>query len=192
MSQSHERRFDPADCASLTSEQRWARWNPPHLLTLAGLQAGQTALDLGCGPGFWTLPMAAIVGPQGQVIALDVSPIMLEALAAANPPPHVTLLHDELPTINLPDASIDFIWAAFIFHEVEPPSALAAEMQRTLRLGGRVAILDWRPAAQGAGGPPRNHRLSAQQVEAYLRAAGLTRIHHVWQNEDAYLIAAEY
>lgn len=106
MSDFLERRFDPADRAGLTSEQRRARWNPSRLLALAGLQPGQTALDLGCGPGFWTLPMAEIVGPQGQVIALDVSPEMLEALAAAHPPPHVRPLLGGLPAINLPDASI--------------------------------------------------------------------------------------
>ena len=192
MSDSLERRFDPADRAGLTSAARWARWNPPHLLTLAGLQPGQTALDLGSGPGFWTLPMAEIVGAEGQVIALDVSPEMLEALAAENPPPHVRLLHGELPAINLPDASIDFIWAAFVFHEVEPPSALAVEMRRVLRPGGRIAVLDWRPDAQGTGVPPRAHRLSLQQAEEYLRAAGLTSVRLTWHNQDAYLLHAEH
>ena len=192
MSDSLERRFDPGDRASLTSAARWARWNPPHLLTLAGLQPGQTALDLGSGPGFWTLPMAEIVGAEGQVIALDVSPEMLEALAAENPPPHVRLLHGELPAIDLPDASIDFVWAAFIFHEVEPPSALAVDMRRVLRPDGRIAVLDWRPDAQGTGGPPRAHRLSLQQVEEYLRVAGLNSVCLTWHNQDAYLLRAEH
>ena len=191
MKHSHDRRFDPADRAGLTSDARRARWNPSHLLALAGLQPGQTALDLGCGPGFWTLPMAEIVGPQGQVIALDVSPEMLEALAAAHPPPHVSLLQGELPAINLPDATVDFIWAGFVFHEVEPPSALAVEMRRVLRPGGRLAVLEWRPDARGTDGPPRGHRLSPQQVEAYLRAAGLDSVQHIWHNEDAYLLSAE-
>lgn len=192
MSDSLERRFDPADRAGLTSAARWARWNPPHLLALAGLQPGQTALDLGSGLGFWTLPMAEIIGAEGQVIALDVSPEMLEALAAENPPPHVRLLHDELPAINLLDASIDFIWAAFILHEMESPTALVAEMRRVLRPGGRIAVLDWRPDAQSRNGPPRAHRLSSQQVEECLCAAGLTSVHLTWHNQDAYLFSAEY
>jgi len=192
MKHSHDRRFDPADRAGLTSEQRRARWNPPRLLTLAGLQPGQTALDLGCGPGFWTLPMAEIVGPQGQVIALDVSSEMLEAAAAENPLPHVRLLHGELPAINLPDAAVDFIWAAFVFHEVEPPAALAAEVHRVLRPGGRIAVLDWRPDAQSPSGPPRADRLSPQQAEEHLRAAGLDSVRQIWHNEDAYLLSAEH
>lgn len=191
MSHSHERRFDPADRAGLMDDERRARWNPPHLLAVAGLRAGQTALDLGCGPGFWTLPMAEIVGTQGQVIALDVSPEMLEALVTEDPPAHVRLMQGELPAINLPDASIDFIWAAFIFHEVEPPTALAVEMGRVLRSAGRIAVLDWRPDAQGPSGPPRAHRLSPQQVEEFLRAAGLIGIQRAWQDEDTYLLCTE-
>jgi ubiquinone/menaquinone biosynthesis C-methylase UbiE len=117
---------------------------------------------------------------------------MLEALAAENPPPHVRLLHGELPAINLPDASIDFVWAAFVFHEVEPPTALAVELCRVLRPGGRIAVLDWRPDAQSGNGPPRAHRVSLPQAEDLLRAAGLTNVHLTWHNQDAYLLSAEY
>ncbi len=191
MTHSHERRFDAAKRAGLTSAERWVRWNPPHLLELAGLQEGQTALDLGSGPGFWTLPMADKVGPQGLVIALDVSPEMLEALAASNPPEHVRLLHGELPAIDLPDDSIDFIWAAFVFHEVEPPATLAAELRRVLRPGGRLAVLDWRPDAEGESGPPRPHRISPQQVEQFLAAAGFVTVQHPWKDADGYLLWAE-
>ena len=184
----HERRFDPRQRGGLTGDARWARWNPPHLLALAGLRAGHTALDLGSGPGFWTLPMAEIVGPQGRVIALDVSPEMLAALAERNPPAHVRLLQGELPAINLPDAAVDFIWAAFVFHEVEPPGGLAAEMRRVLRPGGRLAVLDWRPDAKDESGPPRHHRISPQQIEGFLREAGFAHIQLAWQDEDAYLV----
>jgi ubiquinone/menaquinone biosynthesis C-methylase UbiE len=191
MEHSQERRFDPKRRAALMGDERRARWNPPYLLSLAGLRAGQTALDVGSGPGFWTLPMAEIVGPEGRIIALDVSREFLNALAAENPPPHVTLMHGELPTINLPDAAVDFVWAGFVFHEVEPPAALAAETHRALCAGGRLAVLDWRPDAQRESGPPRAHRLSPQQVEEFLREAGFAGIQHVWQDEDAYLLYAE-
>lgn len=94
--------------------------------------------------------------------------------------------------LSLSDGQIDFVWAAFVFHEVEPPGALAVEMRRVLRPGGRIAVLDWRPDAQNQSGPPRRHRLSPQQVEAYLRAAGLDSVRHIWSNEDAYLLSAEH
>lgn len=188
MQNSHDRRFDPRHRAGLTDDKRRARWNPPHLLALAGIQAGQIALDLGSGPGFWALPMAGIVGSQGQVIALDVSQEMLAALIEQNHLPYVRFMQAELPNIPLPDDSVDFIWAAFVFHEVEPPAAHVIEMRRVLRPGGRIAILDWRPDAKGESGPPRHHRFSPQQVEEFLQAAGFDHIQHAWQDEDAYLV----
>jgi ubiquinone/menaquinone biosynthesis C-methylase UbiE len=185
-----DRRFDPQKRDMLVGPERLERWNPTRLLPLAGLQAGQSALDLGCGPGFWTLPMAAIVGINGQVIALDASREMLDSLAAQSPPAHVRLLQGELPGIALPDASVDFIWAAFIFHEVEPPAPLAAEARRVLRPGHRLAVLEWRPDAATATGPPRRHRLSPEQVRTCLIQAGFHEVHRIWQDEDSYLASA--
>jgi ubiquinone/menaquinone biosynthesis C-methylase UbiE len=147
-------------------------------------------LDLGSGPGFWTIPIAHIVGLDGRVIALDVSRELLNALSARNPPSHVETLEAELPLINLREASVDVIWAAFIFHEVQPPADLASEMRRVLRPGGRLDVLDWHPEASSNGGPPRQHRFLPEQVSEYLRAAGFHDIQEIWQNEDAYLLAA--
>jgi len=185
-----EGRFDPDNRDALLNAQRQERWDPPRFLAQLNLQAGQTVLDLGCGPGFWTLPLAEIVGPDGTVWALDVSQEMLDALAARRPPSQVRLLRGELPAIDLPDGSIDWIWAAFLFHEVEPPEQLAAEMRRVTRPGGRVAVLDWRPDAESDDGPARSHRLSAAQVGEYLRAAGFRNASRIWQDEEAYLVKA--
>lgn len=184
------RRFDPQKKGMLVDPERLARWNPTHLLQLAGLQTAQAALDLGCGPGFWTLPMAEIVGKNGQVIALDASPEMLRSLAAQSPPAHVSLMQGELPVISLPDASVDFIWAALVFHEVTPAALLAREARRVLRPGHRLAILEWRTDAASSMGPPRGHRLSPEQMRTCLLSAGFQEFHLLWQDDDTYLASA--
>ncbi len=184
------RRFDPQKRGMLVDPERRARWNPLLLLPLAGLQEAQSALDLGCGPGFWTLPMAEIVGKNGQVIALDASPEMLRSLAAQSPPAHVRLVQGELPVISLPDASVDFIWAAMVFHEVTPAALLAREARRVLRPGHRLALLEWRTDAASAIGPPRGHRLSPGQMHACLLSAGFHEFQLPWQDEDTYLASA--
>jgi ubiquinone/menaquinone biosynthesis C-methylase UbiE len=185
-----ERRFDPVKLKRLIGLDRWNRWNPPHLLETAGVAAGQHVLDLGSGPGFWTLPIAERVGTQGLVTALDVSPIMLEALSEQSPPSHVYTLQSELPKIALPDNSVDFIWAAFVFHEVDEHVALAEEMRRVLRPEGRLAVLDWRPDATGEEGPPRHDRLSTEQVIGDLELGKFGAAVPVWSDSDAYLIIA--
>jgi ubiquinone/menaquinone biosynthesis C-methylase UbiE len=185
----HERRFDPQKGKNLLSEERQARWNPPHFLKRLELQPGQAVLDLGCGPGFWTLPLAEIVGPSGRVWALDVSQELLDALAERNPPDQVQLIRDELPAINLPEGSVDLAWAAFVYHEVEP-DGLAAALRRVLRPGGQVAVLDWRPDGETNTQPPSKHRVWPDEVKQALRQAGFSQVLEAWRDPDAYLIVA--
>lgn len=186
----HSKRFDPQRRHILTSPERLARWNPPQFLARFNIKPGQTVLDLGSGPGFWTLPLAEIVGSTGQIWALDASQEMLDALTERNPPPQVHLRQVELPTIKLPDGIADLAWVAFVFHEVALFQTFAAELRRVLTDGGRVAILDWRPDAQSEKGPTRDHRLTPHQVSAFLSAAGFTDIKHTWQDDDNYLVEA--
>jgi SAM-dependent methyltransferase len=51
--------------------------NPERILR-PFIREGDTVLDVGCGPGFFTVPMASLVGPRGLVVAVDVQPGMLE------------------------------------------------------------------------------------------------------------------
>jgi len=187
----HDRRFDPQKRHGLHSAERTAKWQPRRLLGSLGIQPGQTALDLGCGAGFWTLPLADIVAASGAVWALDVSQEMLDAMAERQPPPTVRPLRSELPHIDLPDASVDWIWGAFVVHEVEPLDGLMAEMRRVLRPGGQVALLDWRPDAASMDGPPADHRLSPAVITEHLQAAGFELLPALWQHEDGYLIEAK-
>ena len=185
-----DRRFDHRKMDMLMGADRQARWNPSTFINRFDIHPGASVLDLGSGPGFWTFPLADKVGAQGAVWALDVSREMLDELAKRNPSKQVRLLQSELPKIDLPDLSLDWIWAAFVLHEVTPPQKLADGMFRVAKAEGVVAVLDWRPDAAGESGPPRHHRLSVEQVAGFLREAGFRSVERTWQDEDAYLIQA--
>ena len=187
----NERRFDPLKHQALTEPQRWARWDPPQMLGRVGIHPGQRVLDLGCGPGFWTLPIAEVVGSQGKVWALDVSYELLDLLAKRKPPAQVQLLLGELPTINLPNDSVDLVWGAFVIHEVEPLDKLIQEIRRVLVRQGKVAILDWRPDAESENGPPRSHRIASRKLINLLQITGFESARLVWLNKEAYLIEAQ-
>ena len=184
----HDKRFDPQKRHGLLSEERQARWNPPQFLQQFALRPGQAALDLGCGPGFWTLPLAEIVGPTGKVWALDVSQEMLDTLVEQQPPAHVIPILGELPQIGLETAVADFIWTAFVYHEVD--GDLAAEMLRVSRPGGQVAILEWRPDAADQSGPPGDHRVWSDEVKQALTQVGFTEAVEAWRDANAYVITA--
>lgn len=183
----HDKRFDPQKRHGLLNRERQERWNPPRFLQQFALRPGHAVLDLGCGPGFWTIPLADLVGPAGKVWALDVSQEMLDTLAEQNPPAHVVPVLGELPTIDLEPSVADFIWVAFVYHEVEG-SELATEMLRVARPGGQVAILEWRPDAADQSGPPGDHRIWPDQVKLALQQAGFREITEAWRDANAYLI----
>ncbi len=185
-----KRRFDPKHKEILLAESRAKRWDPPNFLRQLEVQPGQLVLELGCGPGFWTLPLADLVGQGGKVWALDASEEMLNALLDRHPPAQVQPVRTELPAIPLPDDAIDLAWAAFIFHQIGAPQRLANEVRRVISPGGRAVVLDWRPDAKGDQGPPRAYRRWPVEVIRWLRRAGFDQVVLRWEDEDAYMIQA--
>jgi ubiquinone/menaquinone biosynthesis C-methylase UbiE len=182
------RRFDESNRDSLLGHERESRWEPPVFLKQLDLKPGQAVLDLGCGPGFWTLPLADAVGPSGTVWALDGSRGMLEALKRREPPEQVRTVFSELPEIKLPDRSIDFIWASFIVHELHEPAGLIKEMSRVLKPGGRAAVLEWRREGRTDDGPPAHHRIAASDLSGHLAGAGFSESRQIWQDDDYYMV----
>ena len=65
-------KFDTRNKDLLLSEARQETLKPEELLRSLGLRAGQTIADIGCGPGFFTVPAARIVGEDGHVYAADI------------------------------------------------------------------------------------------------------------------------
>ena len=61
----------------LDTERRLGGVGPEEFLKNAGLRSGDTVVDVGCGPGFMTLPAAELVGPNGRVYAVDIKQPML-------------------------------------------------------------------------------------------------------------------
>ena len=53
--------------------------NPHKLLKAAELKPGQKVLEVGCGPGFFTIPAAKLVGKEGFIYAVDVHPLAIKS-----------------------------------------------------------------------------------------------------------------
>jgi ubiquinone/menaquinone biosynthesis C-methylase UbiE len=89
--------------------------NPNKLLHGAGLKKGQKVIEVGCGPGFFTIPAARIVGNEGHIYAVDIHPRAVDRVkkkikkAALT---NVTPLCVNASNTKLPGGSIDL---AFIF-----------------------------------------------------------------------------
>jgi arsenite methyltransferase len=111
----------------------------------AGIEPGDTVLDLGCGAGIDTILAARRTGPAGRVIALDFLPAMLDRTAAAARQAglrNVETLHADIEDIPLPDRSIDQIISNGVLNLCPRKARAFAECRRVLRPGAKLCVSD--------------------------------------------------
>lgn len=109
------------------------------------LSPGNKVLDYGCGPGFFTIVIAQLVGESGSVYAADLQDGMLEKvrnkIAGTNIQNRIKLHKCEQSAIKLND-TIDFILAFYMIHEVVNQDEVFKEFKQILNPNGRVLIIE--------------------------------------------------
>ena len=119
---------------------RYSRPLAGALADAAGIEPGQSALDVGCGPGALTAELVRRLGAD-NVCAIDPSEPFVEACARRHPGVDVRLgSAEELPYT---DGQFDAALAELVLHFVAEPPAAAREMRRVVRPGGAVAACVW-------------------------------------------------
>jgi len=127
----------------LTGPLRRIWTDPEKIITKAGIKKGQVVLEVGCGPGFFTEFIAKKVGPNGKVIAQDVQQSMLRRLekrmARFSIKENIEPLLANSSKTGLPSESVDLVFAANVFEEIEKEGEMAQtakELYRVLRAEG--------------------------------------------------------
>jgi arsenite methyltransferase len=112
---------------------------------LGTLERGEVVLDLGSGAGTDSLVAAQMVGPQGHVTGLDMTPEMLakaQAAAAEMEAANVKFVEGEVEVLPFGDESFDVVISNGVIDLVPDKDAVFSEINRVLRPGGRIQVAD--------------------------------------------------
>src|SRR5687767_6620412 len=128
------------------------------VMELAGVEAGMVVADIGAGEGYYTVRLAPLVGRRGRVLAEDIVPETIGALANRVTREDLHNVAVKLGKPNdplLPDASFDRIFMIHMYHEIERPSEFLWNMRVDLKPRGRVVVVDADRPTDRHGTPPR-------------------------------------
>src|ERR687885_1920974 len=112
---------------------------------LGRLERGERVLDLGSGAGTDSLVAAQMVGPEGHVTGIDMTPEMLakaRAAAAELGADNVEFVEAEAERLPFPDASFDVVISNGVIDLIPDKDAVFSELYRVLEPGGRIQVAD--------------------------------------------------
>ncbi len=139
--------------AAAAGWERWGGWFERNsgnlsawLVDAAGIRPGHEVLDLACGPGPLATLAAERVRPGGRVVAIDLSPAMVEVTRRTQQRlglDNLEVLEMDAQMLAFPDASFDAVLCRFGLMFCPDPVRGASEARRVLRPGGRFALAVW-------------------------------------------------
>jgi predicted methyltransferase len=168
-----QHRFDDPEryAKSFDDPARDAWQMPDRVIGALGLKPDSVVADVGAGTGYFTIRLSKTV-PQGTVLAVDVEHAMLEHIkkrADAGKLTNVETVHAASTSPNLPQP-VDVVLVVDTYHHLPNRTNYFAELQKSLKPGGRVAIVDFRKDAPE--GPPRHFRFDVDQIIDEMKRAG--------------------
>jgi ubiquinone/menaquinone biosynthesis C-methylase UbiE len=170
MAESHV--FDPKHIAALESEERRTWQNREEILEMLSLKPSYVVADLGCGSGYFTVPLSHKVK---KVYGIDIQKEMLTALEQKIRKQKIlnieTLLSKE-NEIPLQNESVDVLLSVNTLHEFRDKKTIISEMRRVLKADGRAAIIDFKKEDSNVG-PPISIRVSKEQAKRLFKKVGL-------------------
>ncbi len=176
---------------AFTNADKWAHvfddpardaWQKPHeVITALALKPDATVADIGAGTGYFSARLANML-PQGTIYAQDIEPDMVKYLGDRAQREKLANLRPVMGVADDPKlpAKVDLVLLVDVYHHIDQRERYFAKVRDTLKPGGRVAIIDFRPDAPN--GPPKAMRLTADTVKKEMAKAG-----YAVQSEHAFL-----
>ena len=172
-------RQDPVQTARIRENNAREGWQRvPDILVALNVIPGAHVADVGAGDGFFTVRLARAVGPNGRVIAVDISREALERLRSRlvdDVLTNVDVVQGEVADPHLPTDSLDGVLIVNAYHEMDQFASMLDHLRRALKPGGRLVLvepLDPRLRGKSRAKQTNDHSLDAGFADRELRAAG--------------------
>ena len=168
-----EHRFDDPEALSrrFDAPARDSWQLPDRVIATLALKPGQSVADIGAGTGYFSMRLAKSAAAP-KVYAVDIEPAMVTYLrdrAAKERTPNVIAVQGAAESPNLPEA-VDVVLIVDTYHHIGDRVAYFRGLAKSLKPGGRVAIIDFRP--DSPEGPPAEFRFSPEKFKAEMAQAG--------------------
>ena len=154
------------------------------VMNQSGVRRGMTVADIGAGEGYYTVRLAARVGPKGRVLAEDVVPDVRDKLAERANRERLDNVSVKLglpADPRLPANSFDRIFLVHMYHEIEAPYEFLWRLRPALVVNGRVVVVDSNRPTSQHGTPPA-------LLDCEMRAVGYTLVdRHAMPSAGGYL-----
>lgn len=156
--------------------------NPFKTLERAGIRAGDTVADLGCGAlGHFVFPAAQLVGATGRVYAVDIDKAALKSIdrmAKHEQYWNVLPVWSDIEVVRaarIPDASCHLVIVANNLYLSRNRAGLVSEAMRLLVPGGQLLMIEWQDCRTAVGPPPEN-RMAPVEAKRYFADPALTLV----------------
>lgn len=156
---------------------REAEEQPQKLIADLNLKPTSVVADIGAGTGYFSFRIAPRV-PQGKVFAVDVQPEMLSILEQVKTEKGISNVEPVLGSVknpNLPPNSVDLALMVDAYHEFEYPLEMMTELRRSLKVGGKVVLVEYRGENPFVLIKPL-HKMTIKQVRQEITSAGFTYV----------------
>lgn len=166
--------MDMAGAPWLVRPERAAEEAPDAALDAIGIPRGATVADIGAGVGYFTWRMAARIGPQGKVYAVDIQQAMLDQLRhnmAERKLANYEAVLGAADDPRLPPGRIDLALLVDVYHEFSQPQRMLRKIRAALAPQGRLVLLEYRKEDPQVPILPA-HKMSVAEVKAEIEPEG--------------------
>ncbi len=159
----------------LERPEREREESPQKMIEALELKPGMVVADVGVGTGYHAFRMSPLVGAKGKVLGVDIQQEMLDLLADKAKELGITNVEGVLGTESdpkLPEGAVDLVLMVDVYHELEFPYEEMLAIKKSLKQGGRVALVEFR--MEDPKVPIKLvHKLSEAQAKKEMEAVGL-------------------